>query len=339
MTFEKSKNANNYQEKILSTSARRDSITEKLTKELISVPVRDFIAEACKLFEIDVPDKDSSLSSSILKLQEKLEFPKIDKKNGQDGILGAITFNALVNRFPQELNQYRLTVKQRNSLGSVVSESAVEKREVAIPPSSVEVATPAVENEKPTSADQVILIGDSLTCGYRGKVSIAGKKIPTSYNGKYVKGGKSITNMSRDLQEQYKSGKLDRITSAVILGGANNVAVNSAQKIIDALKNMVEILTSKKPPAHVVLVTLPPMLGYKGFVHKEKIMQKTTEINNWIRAQAQANPQKISCVDLYNMINDPENAGFTKQGFTSDGLHLSGKGYGLLASEVKKIIA
>ncbi len=185
------------------------------------------------------------------------------------------------------------------------------------------------EKIKPDPA-KTVLIGDSLTYHYERELRKQKEiefNVPTGTDEKYVKSGKSVLEMNKDLKALLKAGGLTAITSAVICGGANDLTTKTADEIISALMEMTDILLKKQPPAHVTLITLPPVSEYKGFQPNIKeIMEKVDKINSWIREKAKSNPQNITVFDLYKMVEDPKRPGYMLKKYYSDGLHLSKEG-------------
>jgi lysophospholipase L1-like esterase len=140
--------------------------------------------------------------------------------------------------------------------------------------------------------------------------------------------------MLNDFNKLNNAGKLDNIKVLVLFGGANDLSYRSSAEIIGYLEAMRQVMLAKKPPARVVLVTLPPVQGYLLFGKKrEQCEKRVKEVNEWIRKQAGGN---TSVVDLYNMIADPSKDGHMQRQFNGgDGLHLSGKAYRQLADSIK----
>jgi hypothetical protein len=207
-----------------------------------------------------------------------------------------------------------------------------------------EIADNLISTEEPKlklSPEQVAFFGDSLTYHYNRQWPKK-EKIPTANDGRYVKIGKSVSDMEKDMKILLAAGQLDKIKCAVILGGTNDLGnkKKSAEMIIVSLNTMVTELMTKNPPSLVVLSTLPPIEGYKPFQgNMGEIAAKANKVNTWIRQQAQKFPGKIILFDLENMVGDPTNPGHMSTKYYSDGLHLSKTGKAEMAAQIHRIVA
>lgn len=242
-------------------------------------------------------------------------------KGAPDNIYDAIFWKEL---------QAEALQKAQEGKGKVTEQGTTARRDTALDAGKpLKEKSPVEEKTKPDPT-KTILIGDSLTYHYERELREQEDikfNIPTSQNKKYVNPGKSAIRMNQDLKALQKTGELTDITDAVICGGANDLTTKTADEIISALTEMTELLTKKQPPAHVTLITLPPVHGYKEFQSNiEEIMKKVDKINNWIREIAKSNPRNITVLDLYKMAEDPSRPGFMLKKYYSDGLHLSKEG-------------
>ncbi len=191
------------------------------------------------------------------------------------------------------------------------------------------------------SPEQIAFFGDSLTYHYNRQWAKK-EKIPTANDGRYVKIGKSVSDMEKDMKILLAAGQLDKIKCAVILGGANDLGngKKTAEIIIASLDTMMKGLMTKNPPSLIVLSTLPPIEGYKPFQgNMREIAAKANKVNAWIRQQAQKFPGKVVLFDLENMVVDPTSPGHMSAKYFSDGLHLSKTGKTEMAAQIYKIIA
>ncbi|MBN1494688.1 SGNH/GDSL hydrolase family protein [Candidatus Peregrinibacteria bacterium] len=331
-----------YDQIINRDSKVRDKRTEALLKPLINTEPVIFISEACRAAGIEPPDGTAPLTPKILELQKYMHqkdasiFPRKDIPEGQDGKLGIYTYTHLIKFFP-DLKKFA-----RSSEIVAASKSRLSdlRRQVSQEPATLPAQTarqPEAADELEISANETALIGDSLTYGYRTYFNIDNQKIPTARDRRYVMGGKSVLEMLKDFNKLNAAGKLDNIKAIVIFGGANDLSFRTSNEIIGYLDAMKKAMLAKTPPARVVLVTLPPVMGYKGFGRKkEQCEQRVKEINNWIRMQA---GPMVKVVDLYNQIVAQNNPGHMQAKYNGgDGLHFSGKGYKALAAAVKDAV-
>jgi lysophospholipase L1-like esterase len=329
-----------YEETLLKTESaeQRDSRTEALLSEMSTISPRDFVSQACEILGIPKPGKNEKLAPKVIAIQRKLGFPEEDNPLGIDGKMGSHTFGVLLAKYEQlrqfDKRRQAILASQKEKRGQLQSEVEAKPHAQAPAPS----AKPAESKDRtPVSANEVALIGDSLTYGYRRFFNVNGEKVPTATDKQYVKVGKSALAMLNDFNKLNNAGKLDNIKVLVLFGGANDLSYRTSAEIVGYLEAMRQVMLAKKPPARVVLVTLPPVQGYLLFGKKRELCEKRVkEVNEWIRKQAGGN---TSVVDLYNMIADPNKDGHMQRQFNGgDGLHLSGKAYKKLAEAVQKAV-
>lgn len=197
--------------------------------------------------------------------------------------------------------------------------------------------------EEALDASRVAVIGDSLTDqnagGYARYLQINGAKIPDSNH--YALASRSLVDMEARLKADVEAGKFEDVQRLAILGGANDLSGAhglDTEGIKKTLENMVDLLLSQRPPIKPILVTLPPVLGYKGWGGNAAERQKQVEkVNDWIRQYA-AGHTEVSYYDLYAEVNDPDRPGYAKSEFYGDGLHLSQAGSRLAAQGIERVL-
>jgi lysophospholipase L1-like esterase len=202
-------------------------------------------------------------------------------------------------------------------------------------------------------ASEVALIGDSITEGYKGHLTIGGQSIPEGRIAAKV--GKPLYNMHADLERDIQAGNLGGVRAVVLMGGANDLAdtgpTGTVAAVTGHLSKMIQLLHAYNPDIKITLVTHHPVLDvkpsytwngqtYPGYYpgRKEEVNRRILEINEWIRNQGET-LDHVRVVDLYTLVEDPHRAGHVKPEYLNgDGLHLSPKGSQLLASQVGQTV-
>jgi len=194
----------------------------------------------------------------------------------------------------------------------------------------------------PIRSDEVVLIGDSVTAGYDGRVKVGGENMPEE--NVHASVGKQVYKMKDDLERDIESGAFDNIQAVVLMGGGNDLADTGLNGEVDTitgnLGDMIEMLTEHNPDIKITLVTHHSVLDVKGYYsgRVDEVNNRTLEINGWIRSQGRTN-SNIEVVDLYILSDDPNNPGHVRPDLlASDGLHLSDKGNAFLADQVGRIV-
>lgn len=197
--------------------------------------------------------------------------------------------------------------------------------------------------ETDLTASEVALIGDSNTVGYKKHITIGGEKIPEK--NAHAEVGKQIYRMKADLERDIKAGKFKDIKAIVLMGGGNDLAdsgpAGRVETITGHLSDMIEMIHAYNPDIKITLITRHPVLDVKQGYYAgrvQEVNQRVLQINNWIRTQA-AKHDYIAVVDLYKLVEDPQNAGHVKPDYLGgDGLHLSDKGSQILAQHVGQVV-
>lgn len=180
-------------------------------------------------------------------------------------------------------------------------------------------------------ASQTRLIGDSLFVDASKHMEFGGESVPHAREAEYVVESKQIQDMRDDLNEAIANGEFDGVESVAIMAGANNVSWMPPKKFEKILQEMVDSLLKVNPDIRIVLVTLPPVSGYKDYPSGTN--KKAQKYNNIIRGMA-LDSSNITYVDLYEMVEDPNNPGHIHTDYNGDGLHLNGSGYALMNDAV-----
>jgi lysophospholipase L1-like esterase len=118
--------------------------------------------------------------------------------------------------------------------------------------------------------------------------------------------------------------ELDNFTGdqVVLMLGTNNLGLNTDMEIIEGLKNLVEIIQSKKPDVDVLLLGILPRRAHETrIVNLNKMIAQIGDITK-------TNYQDVGTVFLKD--------GKIEEALFTDGLHPNSKGYDLLAKEITK---
>ncbi len=316
--------------KIEKTAARRDNVTRRLTSRLISSTktVDKLVVDACRFANITPPTKGATLAPFVYKLQKKVcKFQDADNARGRDGMLGPITFAALIKAIPQlkvyskEARTAKFKQKRRQMTQKAGLPKPPEKQK---PPAKKERAPEAKEGA--ITPEKTALIGDSLTVQF-GKYFYKGTPKYKENLNKNYKGGRRIDTMRKKLEKNCP------MAEAYVLGAAaNNIVGHSVDRIEGEFKKILAILKSKNPNARIVLLTLHGDNTKYWHSAPKRIIKKMLDLNRRLRVLADANP-KITLIDIRHKIKQAEAEGHRM--LAPDKLHYNRRGSKAVAGLIK----
>lgn len=190
-----------------------------------------------------------------------------------------------------------------------------------------------IENSKlnvsENQADRVIFLGDSITEGWSGATPDFFQQHP-NYINRGIGGqtsGQALLRLRQDVIN-LKPKKL------VLLIGINDVAENNGPYNEDeTFGNIISILElAKINKIKPILCSVTPAKDFIWRTSIEDVANKIISLNN--RLLKYAIEHKIAFCDYHNVLKDNENG--TKKEFTTDGVHLTTKGYEMMIQALTK---
>ena len=183
------------------------------------------------------------------------------------------------------------------------------------------------ENAPEKNADRVLVIGDSISCGYRRIITeLAG--------GRYFVDGigtsKAVDNPSFIPLIEYFTSQITNIKVILINNGLHgaHLSVDDYEK---NLSGLVEYLKNKYTYSKLVMVTTTPTRNAQNLNEYGNNYERILDLNR--RALKIADKYGAAVCDLFSVIkNNPEY-------YVNDGVHLNGDGYTALAKECSRIIS
>jgi len=187
---------------------------------------------------------------------------------------------------------------------------------------------------------KITCFGDSLTVGYQSPTAQAPYYHATPYGellqawlGEkgtvFIRGvnGEMTSEMVRRFSCDVLESKPDVV---IILGGTNDLGANKRPESI--FNNLVTLFDQARTASiSPVAVTVPSL---RSAIHDEALdamrphIERRMELNQLLKDHCQAS--NIPCIDLFSKTSEPESLLLTSE-YSNDGLHLSTKGYQVLA--------
>jgi beta-glucosidase len=132
-------------------------------------------------------------------------------------------------------------------------------------------------------------------------------------------------------------GNIDRISpnAAVVLIGTNNILGATVEEIADAIQTITEKLRAKLPKTKLLLLGILPRTATNGD-REEDIDRVINEVNRKIAAIA--NNETVFFVDIGSRFRH-EDGSLLREAFVSDAVHLSTKGYEIMAKAIEPLVA
>jgi beta-glucosidase len=132
-------------------------------------------------------------------------------------------------------------------------------------------------------------------------------------------------------------GNIDRISpnAAVVLIGTNNILGATVEEIADAIRTITEKLRAKLPKTKLLLLGILPRTATNGDL-EEDIDRAINEVNRKIAAIA--NNETVFFVDIGSRFRH-EDGSLLREAFVSDAVHLSAKGYEIMAKAIEPLVA
>lgn len=184
-----------------------------------------------------------------------------------------------------------------------------------------------VENAPLKSANKLLVIGDSISCGYRRIISkIANEKF-------FVDGigtSKTVDNPHFIPLIDYFLPQTSSNISAVLFNNGLHgfhLKSNEYEKYYNLI---VEFLIKRLPNSKLFIVTTTPARNNKNLNEYSKNINAILERN--LIAEKIAKKHNLPVCNLYNVIKDNKNI------YQPDGVHLSDEGYEILAKECYTVV-
>lgn len=183
--------------------------------------------------------------------------------------------------------------------------------------------------EQPPSKNRIVFMGNSITEGWKGTC-------PDFFeNNPYVNrgiGGQTTPQML----VRFRADVVDlKPAAVVILAGTNDIAGNTGpstiKMIADNIKSMAEIARANN--IKVLISSVLPAYDYP-WKPGLKPAGKIVSLNQILKEYAEANG--MTYLDYFSAMADDRNG--MKEKYTSDGVHVTEKGYKLMSSLVQKSI-
>ncbi|MDQ2833983.1 MAG: SGNH/GDSL hydrolase family protein [Acidobacteriota bacterium] len=179
---------------------------------------------------------------------------------------------------------------------------------------------------------RVVFFGDSITDGW-GRSSGSGPFFP----GKpYVNRGISGQTTPQMLVRFEQDVVHLHPAAVVILAGTNDIAGNTGpstpQMIEDNFTAMASI--AKQSGIKVVLASITPAFAYPWKPSVDPV-EEIRELNRWLRDFCASNG--YTYLDYYSSMTDDRGA--MLQGYSSDGVHPTAKGYAVMAPLAERVLA
>jgi lysophospholipase L1-like esterase len=179
------------------------------------------------------------------------------------------------------------------------------------------------------SAHRVVLMGDSITEGWRGTLQPEGPEMGAFFTGEpYINRGISGQTTPQMLVRFRQDVINLRPAAVVILAGTNDIAGNTGDTTLETIEDnfatMCEL--AHVHGIHVVLTSVLPAADYPwrpGLQPAPKI----AALNQWLRTYAAAHHHIY--LDLYSPMATPQGA--MRPDLTLDGVHPNRAGYELMA--------
>jgi lysophospholipase L1-like esterase len=207
--------------------------------------------------------------------------------------------------------------------------------------------------ESAKGAEQYFRIaGASLTVHMEKYLRVGGKRIPGGRDKRYAFSGRRTPWILENVRKGAKAGHFNNVRGVSLLLGGNDIGRKAGEAKdygdvwhFDSWKsdvlNTIEALHAVNPGMKVVLVSMPPVMGY---VNKGKKIwegdhfanKRVLEIREWMRKLSEDN-QYVEFVDVYPDLEDPANLGHIKDKYNLDGLHVNDEGSKLIAGKISGV--
>jgi lysophospholipase L1-like esterase len=193
---------------------------------------------------------------------------------------------------------------------------------------SVWLARHAALLERSKKGADVIFLGDSLMQGWEGPDGEEAwkKHFEPLRAANYGAGGDRTQHVLWRITE---GKELDALKPKVVvlLVGGSNLAVNSADEVVEGVTAVVKELNSQKPGAKVLLLGLLP----RGAKANDKFRDKIKEVNKALAQLDDGN--KVRYLDAGAKFLDKD--GDLIESLMEDGIHPTAKGYAAWAEAIK----
>jgi beta-glucosidase len=120
-----------------------------------------------------------------------------------------------------------------------------------------------------------------------------------------------------------------------VLIGTNNILGATVEEIADAIQTITEKLRAKLPKTKLLLLGILPRTATNGD-REEDIDRVINEVNRKIAAIA--NNETVFFVDIGSRFRH-EDGSLLREAFVSDAVHLSTKGYEIMAKAIEPLVA
>ncbi|MFH2104914.1 MAG: transglycosylase SLT domain-containing protein [Parcubacteria group bacterium] len=176
-----------------------------------------------------------------------------------------------------------------------------------------------------TASKKVLLVGDSLSVGYSPVLRSSDKN--NSYTAQ-VNSGWQAKNLDSKFNDYLKCGG-GGFHTVVIWAGINDIYSGvGTDKVVSSVQSMVS-KAKKAGAGNVIVVNISPSGAYSKST--DKIKQQTKDVNSKLGGVG-----ATKVVNAYSILEDPKKPGYLAN--PSDGLHLTGTGYGIIAKAIKSAV-
>lgn len=179
----------------------------------------------------------------------------------------------------------------------------------------------------PNTKNEIIFLGDSITDGCEWSEIFEDLRIKNRGIGGDTTDG--VIDRLDEVVESYPS-------KIFLMIGVNDLAQGKTlDQVVINIKRIIQVIQEKTPKTKIYLEGILPVNPDFGL--NKNHTNKTAEIisiNNSLKQVAQASGKTY--VDLYSLFRTEDNK--LNPDYTNDGLHLTGKGYLLWKSELKKYL-
>ena len=183
------------------------------------------------------------------------------------------------------------------------------------------------DNAPDMTTDRVVVIGDSISCGYRNKINEIA-------NGRYFVDGigtsKGVDNPSFPALIDYFMAQTKNVKVISINNGLHGWHLNEDEYEVHFTK-LVDYISNKFEGVKLIMVTTTPTFHYEYAEDYPDNLDRITERNK--RALKIAEKYNMTVCDLFAVVIDKPEA------YLPGGVHFTPDGYKILAEECHKVIS